>query len=546
MSQSGDRRTLFSGLKIVSLCTLLSRVLGLVRDMGMATMFGNGPIMDAFSVAFRIPNFVRRLFGEGALTAAFLPAFVRDIERNGNRSAWRLASAMLTILAVALVAFVLLGECLLWGVSSVWDLSDEGQLLTGLAAVMLPYLVLICLAALVSAMMHALGHFTWPALVPVILNVAWIVGIWGVAHRFSDPIHQVYAVAIAVVVGGILQLIVPLPRLFKLGFRYQKDWYKKTDPALEELDGAGLTVMSKVRAIVNSMLPVLLGLSITQLNSLLDSFIAWGVSQPEIPDPQAFAWPVESGTASALYLGQRLYQFPLGVFGIALGTVLFPLLARHSERNRNDLLCADLSMGIRLVLWVGIPASVGLALLAEPLTQLLFRYGRFDATDARQTAAMIAAYGIGVWAYCGLLILHRGFYAIGDQLSPMYIGMVAMLGNTILNFVLIWFIGGVGLAIGTAFVSSVQVLAVAALLQKRVGNLHNADIRRTAIRTLFATALMSLACYATMQTLPTGSSVAMRLLRVFAPVLVSVAVFFGMSILLRLNEWRELLNRRSA
>ena len=515
-------------------------------------MFGNGPIMDAFSVAFRIPNFVRRLFGEGALTAAFLPAFVRDMERHGEVSAWRLASAMLSLLTFVLIALVLLGEGILWVVSEQFDLSQEAQLLTSLAAIMLPYLILICLAAMVSAMMHALGHFLWPALVPVILNLTWIAGIWGVARNYTDPNTQVHVIALAVVVGGVLQFAVPLPRLWSLGFRYQRDWFRpageiRADSAVAppRADTDDAAVMPKVRHITRGMLPVLLGLSITQLNSLLDSFIAWGLSQPEIPGPHDFAWPVESGTASALYLGQRMYQFPLGVFGIALGTVLFPLLARHSERNRADLLGADLTMGIRLVLWVGIPASAGLILLSEPLTQLLFQYDRFDAADAQQTATMIAAYGLGVWAYCGLLILHRGFYAIGDQMSPMYVGMVAMLVNTVLNFALIWVLGGKGLAIGTALVSSAQAIVVTWLLHRKVGHLSGRQIAQTGVRTVIATLVMSVACFLTLRSLPENLSLPMRILRVFAPVAVAMVTFMAMSVALQMQEWRELLNRKS-
>jgi putative peptidoglycan lipid II flippase len=203
---------------------------------------------------------------------------------------------------------------------------------------------------------------------------------------------------------------------------------------------------------------------------------------------------LDDGTASALYFGQRLYQFPLGVFGVALGTVLFPLLAAHAQRGELDRVRDDLTLGLRLVAAIGIPASAGLMLLARPLASLCFEYGEFDADDARQTAQMIAAYGAGVWAYCGLLIVQRGYYAIGDRLTPVRVGLAAVAFNLLMNVALIGPFGGSGLALGTAITSMVQVLTVTILYQQRVGRLDWPALFRTVFKTLVGTALMSLAC----------------------------------------------------
>ena len=406
----------------------------------MAMLFGNGMVMDAFSVAFRVPNLSRRLFGEGALATAFLPVFIREMEQHDKTSAWKLASAVLTLLGVTLCGVVLLGEVLLWGISSLWDIGTEGRLLIGLTAVMLPYLILICLAAQVSAVLHAFNHFTWPALLPVLLNLVWIAAIWLLAPWWESTSSQVYMIAVCILVGGCLQLLAPLPTLFRLGFRYDSAWR---------------SAQSKVTEIGKAMGPILIGLSVTQFNTIADSLIAWGFAQPEggplqMNLPGSPEYPVTAGTASALYFGQRMYQFPLGVFGVALGTVLFPLLSRHAERGRLDKLREDLSLGLRLVICIGLPASAGLVLLANPLTALLFQHGAFDAEDARQTANMISAYGTAVWAYCGLLIVHRGYYAVGDRKTPLYVGLAAVVLNLVLNLTLIWFLGGQGLAIATA------------------------------------------------------------------------------------------------
>ena len=280
-------------MRVVGLCTLVSRILGLVRDVGMAALFGAGPILDAFTVAFRVPNLARRLFGEGALTAAFLPAFVREREQQGDDSAWKLASAVLTTLCVSLSAIVLIGEATLGGIRLLFDTGPEANLLIGLTAVMLPYLVLICLVAQVSAILHGLGHFFWPAMLPAVLNIVWIASIWLIAPVADSKTSQIYLISSCILTAGFLQLATPLPTLRKLGFVYRWDW-KST--------------RAQVFQIVRSMLPVIVGLSITQLNTFADSLIAWGLAAPAPGSPEGIVgktvgYPFETGTASALYFG---------------------------------------------------------------------------------------------------------------------------------------------------------------------------------------------------------------------------------------------------
>ncbi len=534
--QKTGRVRLISGLRVVSLLTLLSRILGLVRDIGMATLFGNGMVLDAFSVAFRIPNLSRRLFGEGALTTAFLPVFTRELEQSGQPSAWRVASAVMVYLTIVLAGVVLLGELALLAVRGYWQMGEEAELLLGLTAVMLPYLVTICLAAQVSAVMHALGHFTWPALLPVLLNGVWIAAIWWIAPAFESSTQRIYVVATCIVSAGVLQLVAPLPALRRLGFQFDFKWN---------------AARGQVAEITKVMLPVIVGLSITQLNTVCDSVIAWTFSPPVAESghmlfADAASYPLETGTASALYLGQRMYQFPLGVFGVALGTVLFPLLSRHAERGEIDRLRDDLTLGLRLVLVIGIPASAGLVLLARPLTTLLFRYGEFDAEDARQTTEMIAAYAIAVWAYCGLLIVHRGYYAIGDRQTPLRVGMAAVMLNLALNMTLIWYIGGRGLALSTAVCAMLQVLAVVALLPNRIGNFDWRRLLQTLVRAIAVTAVMSCVCYLTVHFLPFDSGFTGRLLHVALPFSLSVATYIAAAKLLGLDEVWLLLRRPSS
>jgi putative peptidoglycan lipid II flippase len=532
LTTTGESSGLFSGLRIVSLCTLFSRILGLIRDIGMAMLFGNGMVMDAFSVAFRIPNLSRRLFGEGALTTAFLPVFIRELEQENQASAWKLVSAVLTLLAVTLCCLVLLGELLLWGASVVWEFGTEARLLIGLTAVMLPYLIFICLAAQVSAVLHSFSRFTWPALLPSVLNLVWIAAIcWFAPWRetesaWNEQSAQVYFIAGSILVGGCLQLLVLLPTLFRLGFHYDISWR----PAL-----------SKVTQIGKAMLPIMIGLSVTQINVIADSLIAWGFSQPEggpltMNLPGSPHYPVMAGTASALYYGQRMYQFPLGVFGVALGTVLYPLMSRHAERGRLDRVRDDLSLGLRLVICIGLPASAGLVLLAEPLTSLLFQHGSFDADDVRQTVGMVSAYGAAVWAYCGLLIVHRGYYAVGDRQTPLRVGLVAVVLNLVLNLTLIWVLGGQGLATATAFSAIVQVMIVTTLLQSRIGRLDWRAFRDTLFRAIAATLVMSAVCMWTLNQFEPGESMVQRFLQLVVPLTASMLTYFAVAKMLGMTE----------
>ena len=528
---------MLSSLRTVSGLTVISRLLGLLRDIGMAVLFGNGPLMDAFSVAFRIPNVMRRLFGEGALSTAFLPAFVGELENRGRESAWRLASSMLALLAGMLLLFVGVVEALLLATQSFGTFGDEAELLMSLTAILLPYCILICLSAQVSAIMHGLNHFAWPAVVPMLLNVAWIVGVWIVAPQFEDRRTQMFVVAAAIVFGGVLQLSVPLPQLFRLGFRYQRST-SVLRPLANDDSGS-------LRGILRSLAPVLLGLSIIQLNTVLDAAIAWGLTPRDYGSgiTATSGLPVEVGSTAALYLGQRLYHFPLGVFGIALGTVLFPQLARHAQNGRLDLVRDDLMLGLRLVALIGIPASCGLVLLSEPLTQLLFQRGSFDEHDAVQTAQMISAYGTGIWAYCALTILTRACYALGDQKLPIQSGLLAMFVNLVLNLTLVWFVGGMGLAISTSLAAAFQCVVLCMLIQRIVGRIDWTPLKTCGLRVLIATAVMTAATVGTLSLLPNASFLT-SLFRVVVPVAAAIVFYWLGCLVLGIDEWKLLLTRR--
>lgn len=518
--------SLLSGLRIVSLCTLLSRVLGFIRETAIAGLWGLSPVSDAFVGAFRIPNLARALFGEGALSAAFTPLFVREQEQHGRDAAMRLASSVFVWLGLWLTALVAVAELAL--AATIWlaPLSAELRLWLALTMLMLPYLPLICLTAQMGAVLNALGRFAWPALLPVLFNVSSLAAIWILQHFDLTAEAQAHWLAGFVVLTGFLQLAAPWPQLWRLGFRPRGDWAAMRD---------------RIRELVRLMAPVVIGLSITQVNTFCDTLIALVMSRPQ--DVAASAWrPLEFGTASALNLGQRLYQFPLGILGVALGTVIFPVLTRHAERGDWQRLRDDLSLGLRLVFVIGLPASAGLWLLAEPLAVVLFQRGNVTGANARQIAEMIGAYGLGVWAFCGLLIVQRGYYAIGDRITPLKIGLSVVFVNLALNFSLIFWIGARGLALSTSLCGILQFGWCLLLIQDRVGRLPWWSLASNAGRSVAASVGMTIAASWVLQRLSAGAvNSSGRLLQLGATVLAAVASYAVLTLILQLDEFWMLL-----
>ncbi|MHC4878549.1 MAG: murein biosynthesis integral membrane protein MurJ [Planctomycetota bacterium] len=522
-----SRQKLFQRTRAVGLLTLCSRVLGLVRDAAMARQFGNGVIMDAFTVAFRVPNLARQLFGEGALSTAFLPIFLRDIEQHGRSTAFRTASAVIAAAAVTLLGLVVLAEVLLLGLRVTVNVGVEGDLLLGLLASLVPYLLMVCLLAQTCAVMQGLGQFTAPAWFPVLLNVLWIGSIAASSVFFDSNEARIYAISWSIVLIGAVQVGVSVPTLRQIGFRFEWDWSGGRE---------------RVREIGRIIVPVLLGLSVTQLNTLCDSLLAWGLTAPvDAAEPGGLArYPLQEGTAAALYLGQRMYQFPLGVFAAALGTVIFPLLATHAERNQFDLFSDDLTRGLRMVLAIGIPASAGLAIVAPQLTEVLFLRGEFDLQDADQTSQIIVMYAVGVWAACGLMIMNRAFYALGDRRSPLRIGLLAVVVNLFLNLSLVWPLGGEGLALASALTASLQCGASAWLIRRCIEPGGWSSVIMTFLKTVLATSAMAAMCLYTAAGLKLAVGSAFGL---FVIVSAGAATYLAAASLLGLREPFELLRR---
>ena len=384
---------------------------------------------------------------------------------------------------------------------------------------MLPYMFFICLAAQFAATLHVLSHFSTPALTPTLLNIVWLFGAWCIAPYFSgNEVAQAYVLAVCVVVAGVLQLAIQGVVLRSFGFRYHYDWASSRDAVFDILRAMGAMV---------------LGLAVTQVNTLMDSLIAWGLAAaptgPQTVDwlPGDPAYPMQQGAAAAIYFGERFYQFPLGIVGLAVATAIFPLLSRHAARGDHESLGKDVSMGLRLVLFLAIPAGVGLVYLAQPLAELFFQRGRFNAEDTRRAAGMIAAYGWGVWAYCTMPVIIRAFYSLGDRKTPVRVGAGIVALNLTLNLILIWYLAERGLAVATSIAAMVQAFVLVGLFSRRGQTIEYAAVGWTVLRAIVGSVLMWAVGTFSLEHLAHEPTLASKLLRVAVPVGASVAVYLG-------------------
>jgi putative peptidoglycan lipid II flippase len=327
----------------------------------------------------------------------------------------------------------------------------------------------------------------------------------------------------------MLQLTVQIPELRRLGYRFDFDW-----PASR----------ATVGEIVRALGPMALGLAVTQLNTLGDSLIAWGLTATE-DGPATIVWlgdlvqyPFRQGAIAAMYFGERLYQFPLGILGMAVATTIFPALSRHAAQKALHHLGADLSAGLRLVFFLGLPAGAGLWLLADPLATLFFQHGaRVTEFDMNRVARVVECYALGVWAFCALPVLVRGYYALGNQHVPLRIALQTVAINLGFNLVLIWRWAEAGLALSTSLAAMFQAVVLVVGFKDLGVALAWADIRRTVGHTALATAAMLLAGVMALGVIPADGNLAIKLARVLVPLLVSAAVFAAIGRLLRAEEF---------
>lgn len=428
---------------VVSVMTLLSRVLGMVRDMVVAAYFGSSPAADAFFIAFKIPNFMRRLFAEGAFAQAFVPVLSEYRTRCTFEEVRHLVDRVAGTLGVVLMGLTALGMLGAPFIISVFapgfhDDPAKVQLAGELLRITFPYLLMISLTAFCGGILNTYGRFAVPAFTPVLLNISMIGATLFLTPYFAQPIT---ALAWGVFIAGVAQLLFQLPFLLHIRLLPvpRPAW---RDPG--------------VRRILGLMVPALFGVSVSQINLLLDTVLA------------SF---LQSGSVSWLYYADRLSELPLGAFGIAIGTVILPSLSRQHASEDPKTFSKTLDWALRMVLLVGVPAALALAILSEPLIASLFHYGAMKESDVVQSANALEAYALGVLAFMLIKSLAPGYFARQDMKTPVKIAVQCMIANMAFNLVLIWPLGHVGLALSTSLSSMLNTVLL-------LWGLHKAGVYR--------------------------------------------------------------------
>jgi len=492
--------------------------------------------MDAWVIAFIIPNLARRLFGEGAAASSFIPVYSQQLQRN-PKNAKRLACTVLTTVLLALTAIVLLGEIIIWTYYRFFSSHPSTNLKLALSSLMLPYMVLVCLVAILAAILNAHRHFAAPAAAPIVLNIFIIItlclGGWTLNIA---PARLVFLVAAAVLLAGLAQIAIQIPPLHARKIHIRPAWDVHSEP---------------FKKIIILMAPMIIGLTVTQINTLTDNFIAMWFSGSE-DKGHAFSclgflidYPLWEGAVSQLFYAQRLYQFPLGVLGISLATAIFPVMSTDAARNDMNALAKTISNGLRTAIFVALPATLGLLLVGKPLISVIFQRGQFAAQDTTLTATVLYFYAIGLCGFFMQQITTRAFYSIQDSKTPMRNALLAVAANLVLNLTLIWFIGTAGLALSTALCSYLQVVILVLLLRRRFGP----AILHKFATSLIKTAIASLTCFLlgaailyTMKNLPGDKTT--NLLRLAAAVPAAVISYLVAAKLLRIEMLTLLTSRK--
>lgn len=454
---------------LVGSMTMLSRVLGLLRDVVIAAFVGASANADAFFVAFKIPNFLRRLFAEGAFSQAFVPVLA-DYKEQGSVEAVRalvdrvagvLGGSLLLLTSLAVLAAPLVAALFAPGFLSQ---PLKYQLTSEMIRITFPYLLLISMTGFSGAILNSYGRFAVPAFTPVFLNLSLIFAATVAAPWFEEP---VFALAWGVFFAGIIQLLFQLPSLYRLDLVPRPVWD---------------TRHQGVRRILKLMVPALFGVSVSQINLLLDTVLA------------SF---LPTGSVSWLYYSDRLAELPLGVFGIAIATVILPNLSAHRAAEREGQFSLTLDWAMRLVLLIGVPAAIALVMLAEPILVTLFQYGALTPADVSMAALSLRAYSLGLVAFMLVKVLAPGYYARKDTATPVKIGIVAMVVNMVLNLLLVlplmyyWNIGHLGLAMATSAAAYLNaVLLLRGLLRDGVFQ-FGSGWGPYAVRLVTATAVMA-------------------------------------------------------
>lgn len=447
---------------VVGALTLVSRLLGFVRDVCIAWFFGAGFLSDAFFVAFRIPDFFRRLFVEGTLSAPFVSVFTEIMVKKNRADAFEFAGSAFRLISVVLVLAVLAmmaaSPAIVALMAPGFLASVEKLSLTAmLMRIMFPYVFFVGMVAICMGFLNVLGHFAAPALAPVLLNIAMIGSMLWISPHMDEPIT---GLALGVVVGGVLQLALQVPFLIKKGispFRRMAFYH----PGIKK---AGM-----------SMLPMIFGAAVYQVNVFVGTFLA-----SFLPE----------GGVSYLYYADRVVQFPLGIFAVAVSTAILPVLSRQAMTGDRAAVCETFSYALRMVAFIVLPSMAGLIVLRHPIVDLLYQRGQFDAVAARFTAEALMYYGMGIWAFSGVRIVVSAFHAVEDTGTPARTAVLTILINIVFGIILMMPMGPNGVALATSLASMVHFGLLFRHVRRKIGPVAMGPIMISVGKTVFCTLMM--------------------------------------------------------
>jgi putative peptidoglycan lipid II flippase len=507
------RKSFVSHARLISVLTLVSRILGMARETVMAQYFGAGAVSSAFAAAFKVPNLFRKLLGEGALSAAFIPLYAQALKSGDEvaaKEANRFAAASVSLLTTVLLAVTIIGELSLWAIAWSMDLRPENLLILRYTAVMLPYVLLVCGTAFLGGILQVHHRFALPALAPVLLNLihiavivigARLLMLHAASGERKIEIQARLAdwLAYFVLVAGILQVTILLPVLRAAGFRWM--WVARFwTPA--------------VKSMVRLSIPVALSAGVLQASVVIDTLITIYLTGSSDGSARlqvlghVLNYPMLPGALARLNWAQLLYQFPLGIFATALATAIFPTLSTDALEADQTRFKSALRQGILLTLMEGLAASVGLILVRYPAIRLLYQHGDFTAADTQWVARSTVFFAAAIWAFSLQQILNRAYYALHDTVTPLVMSVVTIAVNTIVEVPLVFTkLGESGMAAGTLASFGVQAIVMLVILDRRVGGLGLKAIIVSSIKMLIGCAVMVLACWAVQRTpgFPHGS-----------------------------------------
>jgi putative peptidoglycan lipid II flippase len=506
---------------LISVATMASRVLGVAREMVLAAFFGAGLEMDAFNVAFRVPNLLRDLFAEGAMTAAFVPTFTRVLKERGREAAWRLGNLVINALLIVTGGIVVVGIIFARPITQViagryGDTPGKLELTTELTRIMLPFLTTVAVSVAMMGMLNSLRRFFIPALSPAMFNVATILcAVTLVPLMLYLGLPPIAAIAIGTVIGGLGQIALQWPLLRREGFRY-RPIVDFRDPHLKE--------------VLRLMGPGTLGLAAVQINVAVNTYLATG----------------QGSAVSWLSYAFRVMYLPIGLFGVSIATAALPEIARHAAAADEPSIRRTVSGALRFMLMLNVPATVGLIALANPIVALLLERGKFTAHDTAATAAALMFYAPGLLGYSAVKIASPTFYSLRDSRTPVVVSVLSVLVNLGINLVLVRAMGYRGLALGTALAAIFNAGALLLLLRNRIRGLDGARLALAFVKILVASIVMGIAARLSIEWIAAylpGSTLAVKAIRVGAAITIGLAVLVAAARLLRIAEFDEAFAR---